>query len=513
MEAKLKTDTIEYLKKRAETAFTHEETAEIIVPDAMPDIIDIVDTQGTVTIRSKEAASGKLIFSGMVTANVIYRSEDESTLNKLEISIPFTAEMDAPDVTEDSLLCSKVNIGCLDSRMINSRKALVRADVVITASAYQRDEFRWSGDIEDDFDAGIESLMGKAEVNFVTQVKEKTFVLADEFTLPVGKPIIEEFLKTCVRIESEDVKSVGNKLIFKGDVRIDILYKGEGEQEPQSLNYSAPFSQILEMDSDTEGADFDIKLMLTNCYVENGSSVAAENAAIAVEMHLVAQAVCRETFEIPYISDVYSTKFNLTEHRGEIGTESEEPLYKIAADAREQADVAESVHKIIDSSFTVGKVFWGEEDGALSLKVTVCASAMYLTDGGKICGINRRFEVKGVGDLTPGMSYHAVAYVLSEAQAIPMGNSIEFRIPIHFDIRPSKTFKGSTVTGVSWDEEEQRDLSALPSLVVHHVLKDETLWVMAKKYCSSEELIVTVNNMEEGMEPEAGKLFIIPRKK
>lgn len=515
MEAKLKTDAIQYLKKRAETAFTHEETAEIIVPDALPDIMDILDTQGTIVVKSKEAAMGKMIFSGTVIADVLYRpeDEDEGELGKLEIAIPFTAEAEASEVTQDSLLYSKVDIGYLDARMINSRKALVRVDVLIMATAYQSEEFRWSGGIEDGPGGEIHSLMSSAELSFVTQLREKTFVLADEFELPAGKAPIEQFYKTHVQISSEEVKGVGNKLIFKGNVQLDILYKGEGEREPQILNFSAPFSQIIEMESDTEDAEFSVELMTTNCFIENGGSMAVENAAVAIELHLVAQAVCRRKYSISYISDVHSTKFDLNEQMGELLADNTGQALSIDADSRETVELPAPVQRIIDSRFTVGKVFCTVEDGVMTMTAPVCAAAMYMTQEGRICSVSRRFEVTGNMDSIPGMKYFVSACVLGEAQAIAMGDSIEFYMPVRFEVTPGKEYTGSNVTGISWNEDEPRDLSALPSLTVHQVNEGETLWIMAKKYCSTEELIVAVNGLELGAEPEAGSMFIIPSKK
>lgn len=512
MEAKLKTDQINYLKKISDVVFTHEETAEIIVPDAMPDIIEVVDAEGTVILRSKEAESGRLTFSGMVSATVIYQPEDGSALCRLELSIPFSATQDVPEVTAESQLCAALRIGSLDARMINSRKALVRADVVVESAAYAPAEIVWADKIEDDDGAGIELLRKQIELNLVTQVREKSFVLADEFAVPSGRPPIEEILKTSIDVMCDDVKAVGNKLIFKGNATIRLLYTG-GSQEPITLEFSAPFSQIMEMEGEMESVSADIRLMLTNCYVENGSSVAAENAAIAVEMHMVAQAICREMQEILYISDVYSTRFDLTEEREPLMAESEESPFMVAGECRESAEVSDPVQRVLDINFKTGKAYWTEENGAMSLRVSVGASALFMSDAGKVSGVSRKFEVSAMSEMEPGVDYQITAHVQSDAQAIPAGNGVEFRIPVHFHVRPCRKFRTDAVSGVRWDEEQERDLSTLPSIVVHHVESGENLWMMAKKYCSTEELIQAANNLEPGASPERGQLFIIPKKR
>lgn len=512
MEAKLTTETINFFDKKLDTVFTHEETAEIIVPDAMLDILEIIDTKGMVTVKDKEAENGRVVFTGMVNAEVLYRPEEEDKICRLELGIPFTAMVEAAEVTPDSQLYSMVHLGCLDSRMINSRKALVRADVVVEVAAYELSELTWSMDLNDDSDAGIEVLRDKGEVTLVTQIKEKSFVIAEEFTLPAGKAPIEEIYRTGVEINNEDVKSVGNKLIFKGEIIIDILYRGSGETEPQRLEYTAPFSQIIEMDNDIEDAVFAVKLILTNCYIDGESAISEENRAVAAEVHLSAQALCKEKFYIPFISDVYCAKYELSESREDISAVSEMMPHMISGEVREIVELAEPVFKILDCHFTIGKATCTEEDGAMCAKTSVCASAMYMTDEGKIRGINRRFEVKGTGECNNETASGISARIMEDARASAMGNSIEFLIPVQFEICPSTRFKSSSVCGASWDEEGERDLSALPSIVVHHALENETIWNMAKKYCSSKELIIEVNGIEEDMEPEAGRILIIPRK-
>ena len=48
-----------------------------------------------------------------------------------------------------------------------------------------------------------------------------------------------------------------------------------------------------------------------------------------------------------------------------------------------------------------------------------------------------------------------------------------------------------------------------PSLVLRRLLPEETLWDVAKQYRTDEELLRTVNHLEEGETPD--KMLLIPR--
>ncbi|MCL2369022.1 MAG: DUF3794 domain-containing protein, partial [Oscillospiraceae bacterium] len=97
MEAKLKTEEIEYLRLVLDTSFTQEETAETIVPDAYPDMDRVVDVEGNITLKSKEAGSGRVSVSGAVAVSVVYAPEGEGGLRCLELNLPFTAGLDAAE--------------------------------------------------------------------------------------------------------------------------------------------------------------------------------------------------------------------------------------------------------------------------------------------------------------------------------------------------------------------------------------------------------------------------------
>ena len=91
MDMNLNKENINYVKMIYSASFTHEETMELIVPDAQPDILEILDTDAVVLLRSKEADTGRVVISGVINATVLYAPEDSGDIKKLELSMPFSA--------------------------------------------------------------------------------------------------------------------------------------------------------------------------------------------------------------------------------------------------------------------------------------------------------------------------------------------------------------------------------------------------------------------------------------
>jgi len=507
MEAKLNADTINYLRKNLDTSFTHEETEETIVPDSMPDVDRILDTDGVVTIRSKEADNGRISLSGTIAVTVIYLSLESGGIHKLEMDIPFTTGVDAAGVSDESRLTAVAKIGNIDARTINSRKIIIRTDLIIEVRAFEDSEFIFFTEIEEDEDCQV--LSGSSNATLITQVQEKSFSLADEFPMPAGKPRMGQILKTRVALESEDVKTVGNKLIFKGAAIIHVLYRSDSD-ELTSVDFSASFSQIMEMAEEDEDQDVEIKFMLTNFYVEQGSG--AEEAMIAVEINAVAQAVAKKRRELAYISDIYSTAYEINDTRETIAVDSEEKAFTVTASMRETIESSEQASKIIDTSVTVGKAHFSEEGDGISLKTNAAVSVIYMTEDGKLGGLSKKIEVSTTADYSSNM-ISGVSAAAGDIQVAALGSGIDVSVPVHFEVRSNNKLKISAVTGVEWDEESPRDLSALPSVVVHHAKEGESLWNMAKNFASTESLIMMANNLEEDAVIQPGQFFIVPKRR
>ena len=78
MELELKKTSLDAYETGGELTLTQEETAETIVPDYLPDIARIIETEGRVFLHSRELRDGKAEVSGTVRVTVLYTPEGEA---------------------------------------------------------------------------------------------------------------------------------------------------------------------------------------------------------------------------------------------------------------------------------------------------------------------------------------------------------------------------------------------------------------------------------------------------
>ena len=508
VEATWKMETLEYLKAVLDTSLSQEETREVIVPDAYPDMQAIVGIEGNVTLKSKEAGSGRVSVSGNVAANVLCLTEGGGALKSIELQIPFTIGHDAHEITDDAKLCVKAKLSSIDARMINSRKVLVRADIMVEVRAFERASLSHAIELDGEAESGLHIRKEHLEFRFVSQVCEKTFVLADEFAIPAGKAAIGEILKSHIRLHTDDIKNVGNKLIFKGAATVHLLYTSAQSGEQEALEFEAGFSQIVELESGGEDASYEIAIQLTNAYIESGMT---ENGGISLELHAVAQVIERRMKKLSYISDAYSTRFDLeigkTEHTPESLDETEE----LQTEVRESIELPTGALRVIDFSVCTGRVQWNMEAGKLVSRVSVHLSVIYVSEDGELQGLARRFEAVAELDARENRAYTVTARGGRDVFVLQSADGLEVKLPLTFIISPTRKARFHAIDRLSWDAEAPRDLESLPSVTVYHADGGESLWHLAKRYASTEEQIMAANGVMEDAVPYPGQLFIIPK--
>ncbi len=281
MEAELKKTGIDRYNAVFSACFSREETAETVVPDVLPDIAKIIDTDASVFLRGKEAVNGRAAVTGSLEITVIYLPDGEQCLRKLSLTLPFSASADAPEIREGCRMVAKLTLNSADARLLNPRKVLVRADVCSCIACYERDSLEMTKEISAEH--GVQTLQKSASFSFVGSVSEKTFVLSDEYQLSASKPALGEPLKMKAEVSASDVKGVGNKLIFKGTARVTLLYTAAEGGQPVSEEFSTNFSQLLEMEGAGEDTFAELTIMLTGAYFEPkttsyGSHVLTQNS-------------------------------------------------------------------------------------------------------------------------------------------------------------------------------------------------------------------------------------------
>ena len=192
--------------------------------------------------------------------------------------------------------------------MLNPRKVLLRVDLAVDITACQPVERPICRGVLEGEKNGVCQRQFQGETYQITSVQEKPFTFSDEISLSGSKPEAEELLKCRAALRCSESKVIGNKLIFKGESQLQMLYRSSAGGLC-TAEYELPFSQIMEITGAGEESTCDVYVVLTglDCALDSG-----DGRTISVSMGLLAQAVVREERTLQMLTDVYSTAFQLT---------------------------------------------------------------------------------------------------------------------------------------------------------------------------------------------------------
>lgn len=510
MELELKRNKLNCYETVMDAAVLQEETMEMIVPDAYPDILRIVDTEGLVCVRSKEAKAGAAELEGVVETTVLYVPEGENGVRRLHLQIPFATKAEGAGVTSRTLLHVRALVQSADTRIINPRKVLVRINLLICIKGYEPGELELCTGVETETPAGIQMLSGEQTICLVSGVGEKAFQFADDLNISAGKPEVEELLKHRASITCNDAKIIGTKLIFKGEVGLRVLYQSYGGAM-QTLDFVLPFSQIMEMGGVEEGAQCTVSVLLTDLTLS--VSDGEERRGLSLSMNLLAQAEVWETQNVSLISDLYSTAYPTNSQIQNYNFHTAREAGEKRQSRRELIETSVLPKMVTDAYVLTGPVMYGRDGEFVTFTVDAGVMVMYVGEDNGMYAAAIKIPVTDRMQLSDEKSCSCIAKCPGEVFANPAAGGIEVRFPVDFTYMTLTDQRVAGITNVSMNESAPFDNAKRPSIVLRMAEEGEALWDMAKAYGATVEDIIAANELAEDDAIAPGRLLLIPKKR
>lgn len=493
MEMALKKDVYSEYKVIWSGTVCKEVSADCVVPDTMPDVGAVVDAEGTLVLRSRDVNENRVVLEAALNTSVVYASDADGKACSLSLSIPVEISLDAPGVDVDSRSVSRMRVRAVDARMVNSRKVSVRADIEAEVICYGKNILTVASDLEPE-QTPAHLLMKTLAVTQVSDVREKTFVITDGYALPAGIGQSDALLSQRVEVFPEDAKFVSGKVVFRGRVRSVLLFGSQNRERIESATCETEFSQIMEVDGDDDVMP-EIRLALTGAYFDPLDS-AEEQGRMSAEIHMVAQCVCHQKKEVPYIADLYSNCVHLIPAEDTLDVCSQMQPISMRQTVAGKAEPFAGDGEILSMSASVGGITTGESGVKTSVNFRlICRKAdgeFFLSRG----RLNAEFtlEIPENGELT------SIAVKVADVYYSAGSSGIDVRATLQLDALCVHRQQMRCVVSVEEDEEDIREDSGHPSVTLVRIHEDADLWTLAKKYHSTVESIQAANRgKQEGL--------------
>ncbi len=510
MDMELERRTLPVYKTVLDTSVIHDETTEIIVPDASPDIARIICASGHGYIKEKSARDGKVDVSGTIKGCVLYVSEGDDAIRKLDVSIPFNHSFDAGGVTSDSFVTVNSWMQNFEAREVNPRKIAVRANVGIWAKAYEQSELEICSDLSEANDYAVQMKKHKFGIYAPVAVKNKGFTISDDVEVPANKPQFEMLVSHNTELDITDTKIIGSKGIVKGNAYISYLYLTK-EGGMSSCEHELPFSQIIDVDGMDEDCKLKVKLNIRGVELEPQHDITGDTRFISVSILTDAYAFAYRDDEIEVIEDIYSTKYELS-----CGFDSKaipdfaEHISKRVA-VNETIETASAINSVVDFQVRLEPAFKRKEEGVESLVSEAVIEVTYVgEDGGVYSAFRRCTTVCQVGEMGE-VSFDTSVKVSGKSYSLPGGNEIIVRFHADYETDAIETQKVVYVSKAEVDTERSKTCENSPSVIIKYINSDQPLWETAKRHNTTMHEIAAANALDNEEVVRAGSMLLIPK--
>ena len=463
-----------------------ENTVECIVPDALPDVLEILRCVCTVTECTKSADGGRVRVNAAVEASVLYRSE-EGTREVLRLSVPMQAQAEG---CADGRYTAEICLRRTECTAPNSRKVSVRIFGELCVRPILQEKVALPVAVPGT--EGLEFDVREVSGACIRDIVQREFSFAEELELPASAPEAAAVLGISAAARDVDCRIIPGKAVVKAVIDYRLWYLAD--DGVRDALFSMPFSQILEFPAIGEGDTARISVSVAALSLR-------EEEAGRIWSVTVSGSVCAAVFgtcSAAVIADAYSTRDAVTAERGT------RCLWRAGENAvreHEFREVLECGGRVISAAAEPLGILRG--DGKLTAEISV----ILLTDGGEgtvpaTHRVSAEFPMEGEL-LFPEVTVTEVTFVPAST-----GAEVRGRIRLH----GTELCAEQVPVVEKLCSEGPRTEAHIPSVTLRRVAAGERYFDICRTYSAPLNELFAANGLEPSDRVEEARMLIIPRK-
>lgn len=501
------------VRTEAVTQFTMEE--DVNVPENKPDVSTLNLEKAELVIDEIRPGSDCVTVRGRMAYVILYHtSEEGSSLVVLDGKLPFEERIILQGATPADTVSVEGEVDDLTVGVINSRKLNIQS--LITLTARVEELYDEEAPIAIHGEERVEYHRMPLDIAQIAICKNDIFRLKEEVALPANYPNVFQILWNNVSLGDVEFKAMEEKLTVSGDVRLFLLYEGEGEEHPvRSFETTIPMSGVLECHGCKEGMLPDIRYRLGQQELTVRPDFDGEERSIGIELVMDISVRIYEEEKLEIVSDVYGVS-------NEISTVTHSTnLRRLLARVTGKTKVTDHIHVVGDSVLQLlhseGTVALDQQstvENGILLQGSMSVKVMYITgedDAPYGCAqaqIPYSYTLE-VPDIAPEDLGKVHAEVEQLQVTMLDGEEMDVKAVLSFSTVVFKNIPVELITQVTVSELDSAKMSSLPGMVVYVVKEGDNLWNIGKRYYVPVDVLKELNSLESDELTPGQKLLIV----
>ncbi len=496
---------------------SNEQAVELdyILPDYFPEVFRVLKCQLTPRVVSHSQNGEKLTYELVVGIRVLYLSENSNALNSIEQKLNFSKTVDMGKTAEKLSLAIVPKSDYINCRVVNQRRLDFRGavSVKVKATAEKKQQI-----VTDAFGGNIQLKKEKimCPVNRMAATKRATII--EELEMGSVKPAVISIVRSDATIMHHEEKIIANKLITKGEADVCMLYTCENAEESslETMQFTVPFSQIIDIDGITDKCDSYVKICVISCEIIPRGNI-GETTQVECELVLEMNCSACKYDNIEIVTDAFST----TNQVNMDYTDAKIEMMPIKVDETKQAKATiEYKEGELESVYDV----WAKVN-TMSSRCDLATKSIIYSGSCNFVVMAKSTEGKplymesdipfehtmALENMSESNYVEPTAEIVSTSYNMLNSNAVEAKTEIKIGGLVNETASVKIMSGIEVDDSETKVKEGNYALKLYFADEGEDVWEIAKKYSTSMDAILEENDLMGENKVKKG-MILIPMK-
>ena len=490
---------------------------DIIVPDIKPDMSQILSTDARVFIQRTEVSADRVNFIGKLDLEVLYIAKGpDKPVFSMNITAPIDDFINLDGVTRDMWVDAKAELANIDYKILNDRKINYRAVVNVSVGAEYSDVRDIIVNIED----LPENQLLKSTLALSKNVANKAdhFTVKDQITIPSSKPNIQEIIQCSAQISNRDIRVVSGRVNISGELFISALFKGDTDENlVEFIENEVPFNGAVDVSGVSDDMFADVTLYIEDQYVQVRPDSDGEDRILDIEVSVGVTLKVYSTQSLEILEDAYSTDQHLNIVKNRVR------YPKLVCRNRNQTTIKEVIQvdnncpDILQIFRVQGNVLLDDTkiiEDKIIVEGVIQADVLYLAESddtplysfASVIPYRQVIETKGS---TPDMSVNIEISIDHVAFNMLSKRESEVRFLLTFNTQVIEEKSVDIISDIAFSEFDPSVLENMSSMTIYVVQPGDSLWKIAKRYNTSIDQVLAINELDNPSKIFPGQKLII----
>lgn len=489
--------------------------AEYVIPDTQPDVTEILMLDVKPVILSKEIMQDKVYIEGQVNYNVLYRTveDGQDDIYSANYTGKFSNYIEIPDCEHNMLCEGECYVEHMGYTVVNERKISVEGIIKLKAEVYKIYNFEIVKDITGVSDIQIQK--NPASLDKVAGTASGDLIAKCHMEVPSDKPQIGSVLQLKVNIHKNNVTVEEGKIKIDVSTDVKIIYKAMNTKDLAVLEDDEAVTKEIDMDKATPLMDSYTDFKIDAVEYDIKEDDIGEKRIIDMEVLVKTSTRLMYKEEMDMIEDAYSPT---------VITEIDRKDYELnvmhgqafsQTVVKSDIEISKDMPKVKDIVSCLGNVCITEKkivedkvviDGVLNVDIIYKSS-----DETKCINVASE-EIPFTCNVDiPGTKidmYGAAKVNLESIECNLEAYNIAVKAVITAYARVNYMVHKEFIVGINASEGEKPGKKA--SITIYVVQQGDTLWKIAKKYNTTIDDLIKINEIDNPDLLNPGQKLIIP---